>query len=131
MVRIHSLAILFSLASVGLASSPSLARTIPTNLDPGTTSSEYIQPTCNKCIKTTESQSANTAVFELVYYDEGYGDFNGTLELTIQLLDGTEDLLTIDDVSLADGEKAAWTLEASAEWTWDSVDQVLLDLQPE
>jgi hypothetical protein len=104
---------------------------VPIVLTAGRDSTGYIQPSCSKCSKlkvqrqTTASDEVQ-GVLELVYSDE-HGPFDGEIEVTAVLADGSEHLVVIEDVWLDQGDEAAWVIEASEGWCWDAVEMVRLE----
>ncbi|MCX4246486.1 hypothetical protein [Paraliomyxa miuraensis] len=65
-------------------------------------------------------------VLELTYHDDDDGEFVGTIELTVVLVDDTEHALVIENVWLTEGEDAAWVLDAPNAWSWDQAEMVRL-----
>ncbi|MEM9460395.1 MAG: hypothetical protein AAGF11_39855 [Myxococcota bacterium] len=95
----------------------------------------YPQPICSKCKKVkarteTTSEGETQGVVELVYFDEIYLTFDGTVEVTVLLPDSTWDLITIEDVSLSEHQPVAWSLPAGAGWTWDEIEALWIELRP-
>lgn len=96
----------------------------------------YIQPTCSKCRRLTLTRQTSAAgpvqgVLELTYFDEVFPAFSGRIELTVVLVDDTRHLVSLEDVSLTNGEEAGWTVEAPSAWCWRDVDMAWLRLVPE
>lgn len=85
----------------------------------------YIRPSCSKCTKLvverqTTSSGEVRGVLELVYFDQR-GTFDGVIEVTAVLGDGSERVLEIDDVWLEPGDEAGWELAAATGWHWGDV----------
>lgn len=85
----------------------------------------YIRPSCSKCTKLAiERQTAPDGevrgVLELVYFDQR-GTFEGQVEVTAVLGDGSERVVVIDDVRLEPGDEAGWELVAATGWRWEDV----------
>ena len=98
-------------------------------------SSQYPQPTCSKCkrvsvVRQTSATGETQGVLELTYFDELYRDFDGVIELTVLLVDDSEHVMTVEDVSLEQGDEAGWVIDAPIEWQWEQVDMVWLELVP-
>ena len=90
----------------------------------------YPIPTCSKCRKlalTRQSAATGTqAELGLVLEGEPEG-FEGHIDVTVVLDDGTVDALTIEDVSLEDGEEIRWVLEGPR---WDQAEMAWLTFVP-
>ena len=94
----------------------------------------YIQPNCSMCGKLkvetqTTAIGGTQGVLTLAYHDELQQGFEGSIELTLALVDGTEDVVLIEDVVLTEGEEAAWVVdEVIGEWSWDQVEIVRMEM---
>ena len=117
---------------VALSGNPSHAAEMAQSgaCEPGS-ATPYIQPTCSKCanvkVERQTSASGNPyGVLELVYFDEVYVTFAGTIEMTVHLTDGNKHPVTIDDVLLTNGEEAGWVIDGTSQWSWCDVEMVEL-----
>lgn len=96
----------------------------------------YIQPVCSKCKRLvverhTTSTGRTQGTLELTYSDEVHGIFDGTIVLTLLTSDDAEQVVTIHDVQLVEGQVARWVIEAGSQWSWAEVDMVWLELLPD
>lgn len=94
----------------------------------------YIQPNCSMCGKLkVETQTTATGgtqgVLTLAYHDELQQGFEGSIELTLVLVDRTEHVVLIEGVVLTEGEEATWVVdEVIGEWSWDQADRVRMEM---
>lgn len=90
----------------------------------------YPIPTCSKCRKLTlERQSTATGThgeLALIFHGEP-GGFEGDIEVTVVLVDDTKEVVTIEDVSLEEGEAGRWVLEGPS---WDQAEMAWLTFVP-
>jgi hypothetical protein len=129
---------------MGLSGSPAAATqaqagtcgpdVIPVVLTGEPDSTGYIQPVCSKCKKLTVSRQTTATgetqgVLGLIYFDDAHPTFDGAILLTLQLSDGSERVVTIDDVQLEAGEDARWMIDAGS-LSWALVDTVWIEFIP-
>lgn len=135
LIALTLLCSLGALPSSAAAEETCRARLVPIVVlvsDPGSTG--YIQPNCSMCrklkVKTQATASGGTqGVLTLVYRDELQQGFVGSIELTLVLVDGTKNVVLIEDVVLAEGGEAEWVIdEVIGEWSWDQVGMVHMEM---
>lgn len=107
---------------------------LPTVLVGPPKSSEYPQPLCSKCKLLSERESTasgpSQGVVSLRYEDEHFPSFDGDIEVTVLLSDDTRYVETILDVSLDYGDQQTWILPDRAEFDWDDVELIWVELVP-
>lgn len=96
--------------------------------------SGYTLPSCSKCRRVkievqTSNDDTTQGLLELAYYDELSRDFVGSIELTLLLPDGTEDIVAIEDVWLTQGDEVGWIIDAPLPWSWDDIDTVWVEFR--
>lgn len=136
LVHTMILACCFSLFGIpGQADANALAvEPLPTVLVGPPKSSEYPQPLCSKCKLLTGRESTasgpSQGAVSLRYEDEHFPSFEGDIEVTVLLPDDTRHVETIFDVELEYGEEMTWILPDRAEFEWDDVELLWVELVP-
>lgn len=128
------IAVLLLIITIFVAAGTALAgTTIPLELAIALDASRYIQPTCAKCedLELEVRAGGTEGRLTLTYHDEQQRDFEGAIEVTVELMDGNYDIVLIESVSLRESELASWSLDAQAGWNWLDVQKAELRLQAE
>lgn len=111
------------------ACGPDLVPLVLTGTDPQDPE-PYPIPTCSKCRKLAlQRQSTATGTqgeLGLVFHGEP-GGFEGDIEVTVVLIDGSMQVVTIEDVALDEDEEAQWVLEGPS---WEQAEMAWLTFVP-
>jgi len=107
---------------------------LPTVLVGPPKSSEYPHPLCSKCKLLAErddtANGPSQGALLLRYEDEHIPSFEGDIEVTVLLSDDTRRVETIFDVELDYGDEVTWILPSRADFSWQDVELLWVELVP-